>query len=110
MSAAQAGGTGADHGYLLACWQTRLEKAYIPARGGVTGVPLQPADLNRRLHQHVIHTGAFAEYLRRACPGTTAAQDIRFQNRPGGPEVVLVENLANEFRDVDMRRAGARAR
>src|SRR5437763_21708 len=50
-----------------------------------------------------------AEHLGRAGAGATAAEDVRFEDGPGGPKLVAVEDLADESGDVDVRRAGPRA-
>ena len=69
---------------------------------------LQSADLHRRLQQRVIDAGAFAEHFGRAGPGAAAAEDVGVENGLARPRVA-VQDLADELRDVDVRRAGAGA-
>ena len=58
----------------------------------------------------LIDAGPFAEHLGRAGAGAAAAEDVGVEDRPGRPEVVAVEDLADELGDVDVRRAGPGAR
>ncbi len=107
VSTTQAGRPGADDGYLLAGRRAGLEKPDVLHGGRIAGVTLQPPDLHRRLHQQAIHACPFAQNLGGASAGTTAAEDVGLQDRACGAEVVFVQDLPNEFGDIDVRGAGA---
>src|SRR5207249_11356057 len=67
-------------------------------------------DLYGGFQERIIDARPFAQYFGRAGAGATAAEDVGAEDRPGGAEVVLVHDLADEGRHVDVRRAGAGAR
>ena len=87
-----------------------LEEADAAGRGGVAGEPLEPADLDRRLHEAAVDARPLAEDLGRAGPGAAPAEDVGLEDRPRGADLVAVEDLADELRDVDRGRAGPGAR
>src|SRR5207249_680074 len=110
VCASEAGRTGTDDGDPLAAGRVRLEETHLLGGRRVAGMALQTADLDRRLHQQVVDASAFAKDFRGTGPGATASQDVRFKNCFGRPEGVLVQELSDEFGDVDVRRAGPRTR
>ena len=56
------------------------------------------------------HTGAFAQFLHRADAGTGRAQQVGIENRPGRSRQVAAGDFFDEARNIDVSRAGVRAR
>ena len=71
---------------------------------------LQSADLDRLPRPQRIHAGAFAQNFGWTSASTATAKDIRLEYGPGRAEFILVQNLANEFGNIDVCRACASAR
>src|SRR5262249_8372257 len=65
---------------------------------------------NRRLHADLVDAGSFAKHLGGAGPGAAPAENVGLKNRAGRGELVVVEDLADELRDIDMCWACAGAR
>src|SRR5262249_6566148 len=85
------------------------EKAYPFLRGGVTGMPLEPADRHRGFDYQVVHARPFTQDLGGASAGAAAAEDVGLQDRLGGADGVLVQELADELGNINVGRAGADA-
>ncbi len=106
MGAAQAGWPRADDGHALAGGRSGEESRSISLFGNVAGMALEPADLNGRLHQHMIDAGAFAQHFGGASTGAASAKDIGVKDREGGADLVAMQDLPDEPGNVDVRRAG----
>ena len=76
----------------------------------VHGIALQTADLNGLLVVAVQHAGALAQHLHRAGSGTAQAKNVGVKNCLRGAFEIVVRDLLDEARHVDMRGAGLRTR
>ena len=110
VGAAQPGRSRADHGHPLARGRAGLEEPDAPVRRGVAGEPLEPADLHRRLRSASDRRRPPRRGPRSGRRGAAPAEDVGLEDRPGRADLVAVEDLADEPRDVDVRRAGPGAR
>ena len=72
----------------------------------VHGVALQESDLDGLLVVAMHHAAAFTEDIDGADAGTTQAQNVCIENGVGGAAQIAARDFLDEFRDVDMRRAG----
>ena len=75
----------------------------------VGGVALQLADLHRLVLGEVADAGLLAERLDRADAGAHAAHDVGLEDGLAGAGRIVGLDLADEERDVDVRRAGLHA-
>jgi len=71
---------------------------------------LQPANLNRLGFALVVDARAFAEGIDRADARAAQAEDVGIENFLRAPAQVAGGDLLDKRRDVDVRRARARAR
>ena len=75
----------------------------------IGGVALQLADLDRLVLGEVADAGLLAERLDRADAGADAAHDVGLEDGLAGAAGIVGLDLADEERDVDVRRAGLHA-
>ena len=110
VGAGQPCRAGADHGDTLAGGCRALERVCAEL-GVVQGVTLQLADQHRRAFLGVVaHAGLLAKDFRRADPGTTAAENVCRKNFLRCAGHVVLMDVADERRNVDLARARIDAR
>src|SRR5262249_55605030 len=90
VGAAQPGGAGADHSHAPACLRPWLEERDATRGRKIAGMPLKPADRDRRFQENLIHARAFAENFRGAGARTTAAENVGLENRSGGADLIVM--------------------
>src|SRR5262249_54791616 len=102
-SARQPGWAGADDCDTFPGRRSRREELDAFFGRGIGGESLQPADLHRRLQQGVVHASAFAKYFGGASPSATTAKDVRMKNGLRRADFVLMHDLTNKARNIDVR-------
>ena len=105
-----AGRPRADHRDLAARVRRTREAHRAGLHRPIGCMPLQRADRDGLRILVVAHACAFAQDLGRTHAGTHPAERIRRQDVGRGALQVAVADLADEARDVDLRRAGLHAR
>ncbi|MNK97757.1 hypothetical protein D3C87_1181040 [compost metagenome] len=109
VGAGQTCRTGTHHGDAFAGGGSTLEGVRAEV-GVVHGVALQQADHDRCTFVSVVaHAGLLAKNFRRAHPGATAAEDVGREDFLRGALHVVLRNVADERRNVDLARTGIHA-
>ena len=109
MRAGEPGRSGADDGDALSCRRGAAERMLAALHQKIGGVALQLADLDRLVLGEVADARLLAERLDRADAGADAAHDVGLENGLAGAAGIVGLDLADEERDVDVRRAGLHA-
>ena len=110
MRAGEARRPGADDGDALSGRRGAAERMLAALHQMIGRVALQLADLDRLVLGEVPDARLLAERLHRADAGADAAHDVGIEDGLAGAAGIVGLDLADEERDVDMRRAGVHAR